>query len=67
MKNLLLDQLSADDSRRLEPYLKTIPIKQHFVLFEAEEPIKHVYLERGLTKPCARGLLRASWRGGFES
>jgi hypothetical protein len=37
------------------------------VLFEAEEPIKHVYLERGLTKPCARGLLRASWRGGFES
>ena len=43
MKNLLLDQLSRDDFRRLEPYLKTTPIKQHSVLFEADEPIKHVY------------------------
>ena len=31
MKNLLLDQLSSDDFRRLEPYLKTTPIKQHSV------------------------------------
>ena len=47
MKNLLLDQLSSDDFRRLEPYLKTTPIKQHSVLFEAEEPIKHVYFPQG--------------------
>jgi CRP-like cAMP-binding protein len=47
MKNLLLDQLSTDDFERLEPYLKTTPIKQHSVLFEADEPIKHVYFPMG--------------------
>ncbi|KRR26451.1 cyclic nucleotide-binding protein [Bradyrhizobium lablabi] len=43
MKNLLLSQLSQDDSDRLEPYLKITPFKQHSVLFEAEQEIKHVY------------------------
>jgi len=47
MKNLLLDQLSTDDLRRLEPHLKTTPIKQHSVLFEADEPVKHVYFPMG--------------------
>jgi CRP-like cAMP-binding protein len=43
MKNLLLSQLGQDDFRRLEPYLKTTSFKQHSVLFEAEQEIKHVY------------------------
>ena len=43
MKNLLLSQLGQDDLGRLEPYLKTISFKQHTVLFEAEQEIKHVY------------------------
>ena len=43
MKNLLLAQLSEDDFNRLEPYLKLMPFKQHSVLFEAEDEIKHVY------------------------
>ena len=47
MKNLLLDQLSTDDRQRLEPHLKATPIKQHSVLFEADEVIKHVYFPLG--------------------
>ena len=43
MKNLLLNQLSDDDFRRLEPYLKITPFKQHTTLFEADQPIKQVY------------------------
>src|SRR5690242_8004257 len=43
MKNLLLAQLSQDDFNRLEPFLKLTPFKQHAVLFEAEQEIKHVY------------------------
>jgi CRP-like cAMP-binding protein len=43
MKNLLLSQLGSDDFDRLEPYLKATPFKQHSVLFEAEQEIKHVY------------------------
>jgi CRP-like cAMP-binding protein len=43
MKNLLLSQLSQDDFNRLQPYLKIAPFKQHSVLFEAEQEIKHVY------------------------
>jgi CRP-like cAMP-binding protein len=43
MKNLLLSKLSQDDFDRLEPYLKITPFKQHSVLFEAEQEIKHVY------------------------
>ena len=47
MKNLLLSQLSDDDFNRLEPYLKITPFKQHSVLFEAEQEIKHVYFPTG--------------------
>ena len=47
MKNLLLNQLSQDDFKRLEPYLKINPFKQHTVLFEAEWEIEHVYLPTG--------------------
>ena len=43
MKNLLLGRLSQDDFDRLEPYLKITSFKQHSVLFEAEQEIKHVY------------------------
>ena len=43
MKNLLLGQLTQDDFRRLEPYLKLTAFKQHTVLFEAEQEIGHVY------------------------
>ncbi|MCK1641204.1 Crp/Fnr family transcriptional regulator [Bradyrhizobium sp. 157] len=47
MKNLLLSQLSQDDFKRLEPYLKITHFKQHSVLFEAEQEIKHVYFPAG--------------------
>ena len=43
MKNLLLSHLGQDDFKRLEPYLKITPFKQHAILFEAEQEIKHVY------------------------
>lgn len=43
MKNLLLNQLSDSDFRRLEPYFKLTPFKQYSVLFEADQEIKHVY------------------------
>jgi len=47
MKNLLLSQLSQDDFSRLEPFLKVTPFKQHTILFEAEQEIKHVYFPTG--------------------
>ncbi|WOH53513.1 Crp/Fnr family transcriptional regulator [Bradyrhizobium sp. sBnM-33] len=47
MKNLLLSQLSQDDFKRVEPFLKLTPFKQHSVLFEAEQEIKHVYFPEG--------------------
>ncbi len=47
MKSVLLNQLSQDDFKRLEPYLKIIPFKQHTVLFEAEREIQHVLLSDG--------------------
>jgi hypothetical protein len=43
MKNLLLNQLSQDDFKRLEPHLKITPFKQHTILFEAEREIDRVY------------------------
>jgi hypothetical protein len=46
MKNLLLGQLGQDDFNRLEPYLKITPFKQHAILFEAEQEIKHVYFPK---------------------
>ena len=47
MKNLFLDQLSDDDFKRLEPYLKIMRFKQHSVLFDADQEIKHVYFPTG--------------------
>ena len=47
MNNLFLDQLSDDDFKRLEPYLKIMRFKQHSVLFEADQEIKHVYFPTG--------------------
>jgi CRP-like cAMP-binding protein len=47
MKNLLLGQLSQDDFKRLEPYLKITPFKQHAILFESEQEIRHVYFPSG--------------------
>jgi CRP-like cAMP-binding protein len=43
MKNLLLNLLSPADLKRLEPHLKPARFEQHHVLFEADEPIRHVY------------------------
>ena len=47
MKNRLLSQLSDDDFQYLEPFLKTVPYKQHSVLFEADQEIKNVYFPSG--------------------
>jgi CRP-like cAMP-binding protein len=47
MKNLLLNQFSSDDFKRLEPYFKLTSFSQHSVLFEAEEEIKRVYFPSG--------------------
>src|SRR5882757_9365922 len=43
MKNLLLSLFSPSDLKRLEPHLKPARFEQHHVLFEADEPISHVY------------------------
>jgi CRP-like cAMP-binding protein len=43
MKNLLLSLFSPSDLKRLEPHLKQARFEQHHVLFEADEPISHVY------------------------
>ena len=47
MNNLFLDQLSDDDFKRLEPYLKIMRFKQRAVLFEADQEIKQVYFPTG--------------------
>lgn len=47
MKNLLLDQLSPSDAKVLAPHLKPAIFKQHHVLFEADERIRHVYFPTG--------------------
>ena len=47
MKNRLLAQIEPDDFARLEPFLKIIPYKQHTVLFEADQEIKHVFFPSG--------------------
>ena len=47
MKNLLLSQLSQDDFKRLEPHLKAMHFKQHSVLFEADQHIRHVDFPTG--------------------
>jgi CRP-like cAMP-binding protein len=47
MKNLLLSLLSPSDSKLLAPHLKPANFKQHHVLFEAEERVRHVYFPTG--------------------
>ena len=47
MKNLLLGQLPAADLKQLEPHLKTTAFKQHTVLFQADQQIRHVYFPIG--------------------
>jgi CRP-like cAMP-binding protein len=47
MKNLLLGMLSQADLRFLESHLKQTRLKQHHVLFHAEEEIRHVYFPTG--------------------
>ena len=43
MKNLLLSLFSPSDLKRLESHLKPARFEQHYVLFEADEEISHVY------------------------
>jgi CRP-like cAMP-binding protein len=43
MKNFLLSLISPSDLKYLEPHLKPARFEQHHVLFEADEPIRHVY------------------------
>ena len=43
MKNLLLDQLSPFDLKRLQPHLKPTRFEQRHVLFDADEQIRNVY------------------------
>jgi CRP-like cAMP-binding protein len=47
MKNLLLSQLSAANLKLLEGHLKPTYFKQHDVLFEADQEIRHVYFPTG--------------------
>jgi CRP-like cAMP-binding protein len=47
MKNLLLARLSPADFRLLEPHLKPTTFKQHTILFQADEEIRHVYFPTG--------------------
>jgi CRP-like cAMP-binding protein len=46
-KNRLLAALSADDFRRVVPYLTTVPIRLGQVLFKAGEPLRDVYFPNG--------------------
>jgi len=47
VKNLLLSLLSPSDAKALAPHLKPAHFKQHHVLFEADERIRHVYFPTG--------------------
>jgi CRP-like cAMP-binding protein len=47
MKNLLLSKVAPSELQQLEPHLKTLTFKQHTVLFEADEKIRHVYFPTG--------------------
>ena len=47
MKNLLLSQLAPADLKLLEGHLKPTYFKQHDVLFEADQEIRHVYFPAG--------------------
>jgi CRP-like cAMP-binding protein len=43
MKNLILNLLSPSDLKYLEPHLKPAHFEQHSLLFEADDPVRHVY------------------------
>jgi CRP-like cAMP-binding protein len=47
MNNMILNQISPEDFKRLEPYLKAKSYKQHSILFDAEQEIEHVYFPTG--------------------
>jgi CRP-like cAMP-binding protein len=47
MKNRLLSLLSQADLKLLQPHLKSTHLKQHHVLFQADEEIHHVYFPTG--------------------
>ena len=42
-RNRLLGGLPADELARIEPHLELVELRQRDVLFDAEEPIRHVY------------------------
>ena len=47
MKNLLLNLMAPSDAKALAPHLRPATFKQHHVLFEADERIRHVYFPTG--------------------
>jgi CRP-like cAMP-binding protein len=47
MKNVLLSLLSPSDLKLLTPHLRPVHFDQHHVLFEADEPVHHVYFPTG--------------------
>jgi CRP-like cAMP-binding protein len=47
IKNLLLDLISQADLEILKPHLRPAHLKQHHVLFEADEEVRHVYFPAG--------------------
>jgi CRP-like cAMP-binding protein len=56
MDNNLLSRMSPDDFKRLEPHLKQDHFKQHTVLFQADEEIRHVYFPTGAVVSLVVGL-----------
>ena len=46
-KNRLLAELPADDFRRLQPHLKTVPVQVRQLLYKQGERIRHVYFPNG--------------------